>query len=134
MPVDNNFFVLRGSSLRNSEYIYGMVSYTGHESKIMLNSVRAKAKKSKVEKKMNNYVILIFVSQLTICFITSLINISWFDNHSQDTMSYMEFDKDNYINESSINRLFVKWGTWILIFTNFIPISLLVTCEFVRFI
>jgi len=27
-----------------------------------------------------------------------------------------------------------KWGTWILIFTNFVPISLLVTLEMVKFV
>lgn len=27
----------------------------------------------------------------------------------------------------------VKWGAWILIFTNFVPISLLVTLEMVKF-
>lgn len=31
-------------------------------------------------------------------------------------------------------QLFIKWGTWILIFTNFVPISLLVTVEMVKFI
>lgn len=29
--------------------------------------------------------------------------------------------------------ILVKWGAWVLIFTNFIPISLLVTLELVKF-
>lgn len=32
-----------------------------------------------------------------------------------------------------MDYILVKWGTWILIFTNFIPISLLVTLELVKF-
>ncbi len=60
ISLDNNNFVLRGCSLRNTEYIIGACTYTGHQSKIMLNSVRAKPKKSKVEKMMNTFIILIF--------------------------------------------------------------------------
>lgn len=34
--------LLRGSSLRNTEYIYGLVVFTGHETKIMKNSVNSR--------------------------------------------------------------------------------------------
>lgn len=44
--IDN--FILRGCSLRNTKSIIGLSTYTGHDTKIMLNSVRAKPKKSKV--------------------------------------------------------------------------------------
>lgn len=58
--------------------ILGMICYTGHDSKIMLNSERAKPKKSNVEKKMNIYICLLFALQLAICLTTSLIATSWF--------------------------------------------------------
>lgn len=45
--------VLRGCSLRNTDYIYGIVLYTGHHTKIMLNTVASKSKKSTLEKMMN---------------------------------------------------------------------------------
>jgi phospholipid-transporting ATPase len=38
--------MLRGSSLKNTEWVYGVAVYTGHETKIMKNSARPKAKKS----------------------------------------------------------------------------------------
>ena len=31
-------FLLRGSCLRNTEYLYGIVVFTGHETKVMKNS------------------------------------------------------------------------------------------------
>lgn len=37
-----------------------------------------------------------------------------------------------YIN--SLHRLMVKWGSWILLFTNFVPISLIVSLEMVKYI
>lgn len=51
--------LLRGSSLRNTEFIYGVVVFTGHETKIMKNSVRSKAKFSKLERSTNIYILVI---------------------------------------------------------------------------
>jgi len=49
LPLDTNSLVLRGMSLRNTDYIYGMVVFTGHETKVMMNSADAKYKKSRLE-------------------------------------------------------------------------------------
>jgi len=46
-------FLLRGSSLRNTDYVYGLVTFTGHETRIMMNSCGAKGKFSKIEKQTN---------------------------------------------------------------------------------
>lgn len=42
MSVGIDNFLLWGTSLWNTEYAYGIVTYTGHETKIMKNSVRSK--------------------------------------------------------------------------------------------
>ena len=48
MPVALGYdtILLRGSSLRNCEYIYGVVVYSGHETKIMMNSPKSRSKSS----------------------------------------------------------------------------------------
>ena len=51
--LDISNLLLRGCSLKNVDHVYGLVIYTGHDSKIMMNSVKAKTKLSKLEKKMN---------------------------------------------------------------------------------
>lgn len=38
IPLSIENFLLRGSSLRNTDHIYGFVVFTGYESKIMKNS------------------------------------------------------------------------------------------------
>ncbi|EGR33431.1 phospholipid-translocating p-type flippase family protein, putative, partial [Ichthyophthirius multifiliis] len=97
----------------------------------MLNSVKARSKKSKVENLMNNFILLIFVIQLFICFITALIasiqNKILFKN-----LSYLNHNTIN-IEVSFFQQLLIKSGAWLLIFTNFVPISLLVTLEMVKF-
>jgi phospholipid-transporting ATPase len=59
IPLGPDQMLLRGSSLRNTEYVYGLVVFTGHESKIMKNSVGSRAKFSKLELTTNTYIILI---------------------------------------------------------------------------
>lgn len=37
-PLDPSQMLLRGAQLRNTLWIYGIVVFTGHETKLMLNS------------------------------------------------------------------------------------------------
>lgn len=69
VSCDNQNFILRGCSLRNTKYIYGLVCYNGHDTKIMLNSVKARAKKSRVEIIMNKQIIIVFLLQVNIFLI-----------------------------------------------------------------
>jgi phospholipid-transporting ATPase len=38
IPLDPNQLLLRGAQLRNTEWIYGLVIFTGHETKLMRNA------------------------------------------------------------------------------------------------
>ena len=50
IPLSHENLLLRGSSLRNTDWIIGVVTYTGQDTRIMRNSVRSKQKFSKLEK------------------------------------------------------------------------------------
>ena len=45
--------LLRGAMLRNTQWICGVVVYTGHESKLMMNANRAPLKMSNVDRITN---------------------------------------------------------------------------------
>ncbi|CAG9326660.1 unnamed protein product [Blepharisma stoltei] len=123
--------LLRGSSLKNTDWITGIVVYTGHESKIMLNSPKSRAKASKLESQMNRQVIYIFFLQLGICVYAATFYAIWFDTSKSDTEQYLELDKSN---DNAAAQFILQFFSWMLIFTNFVPISLLVTLEMVKFI
>lgn len=69
--------LLRGSSLKNTEFVYGMVIYSGHETKIMMNSIEPTPKLSSLEKEMNKLIIILFSLQMVLCFVSAVINYLW---------------------------------------------------------
>lgn len=54
IPVDAAQLLLRGSQLRNTKFVYGLVIYTGPDTKLMKNSRQAPLKQSNVEYSVNN--------------------------------------------------------------------------------
>ena len=66
--------LLRGSSLRNTDWIYGVAIYTGHDSKVMMNSSKNKPKYSKIEIATDKYVVLGIVVQTIVCIISTIFN------------------------------------------------------------
>lgn len=49
LPLGADNMILRGSTLKNTEYVYGIVIFTGHDTKIMMNSMAASYKFSGLE-------------------------------------------------------------------------------------
>lgn len=129
VPLAYKQFLLRGSSLKNTEWVVGLVIYTGHETKIMLNSPAARHKSSKVEKKMNYEILNIFLLQTTLCIFAAIYYTIW--HSTSKDQEYL--DLKNSSSPASV-IFFSSFFTWMLLLTNFVPISLLVTLEMVRYI
>ena len=51
--------ILRGCKLRNTDEVYGITVFTGHDSKIMMNASAAKYKFSSLEKMSNRGIICV---------------------------------------------------------------------------
>lgn len=80
--------LLRGSSLKNTEWVYGIVVFTGHETKIMKNSVKSRAKFSKLERSTNRYIIVIMIMQVILSLIGGFTNAIWEITH-QNNFTYL---------------------------------------------
>lgn len=59
--LDNDKVLLRGCILRNTGWCYGMVIFAGRDTKLMMNSGKAKFKQTHIDRLMN--VLIIGVSQ-----------------------------------------------------------------------
>lgn len=75
LNIDN--LLLRGSSLKNTEYIYGVVIYTGHETRVMQNSAHAKYKFSKLEVMTNKAIVVILCIQFLLSLIGGILGDDW---------------------------------------------------------
>lgn len=146
VPLTPDNVILRGCKLRNTEKVYGITIFTGHETKIMKNSLNAKYKFSKLEKATNVTILVILCFQIFLAASGGIVGASWLDSNAKRRNSYhncMNFKdfwcaRAYYILDFEMLHMhfyleIVKMmGTWILIFTNFIPISLMTTLEMVK--
>ena len=109
-----------------------MVVFTGLETKIMKNSAQAKYKFSTLEKMSNKSIAIVLCSQIILAFCGSSVGTSWqFQNDTVDPTTgiepayYISAPK-NENNEGFITMLILGSLTWVIIFTNMVPISLMV--------
>ena len=130
MFVTTDQFLYRGSSLKNTEFALGVVTYTGHETKVMLNSTKARQKFSKVEQLMNRQIIYIFLVQCILCLFCAIFYTAWFTDEEDNTALYLALGDSG----SAGLAFVVTFFKWMLLFVNFVPISLIVTLETVKFL
>ncbi|CDW77273.1 phospholipid-translocating p-type flippase family [Stylonychia lemnae] len=117
--------LLKGSILKNTEWIIGFVVYTGNETKLMMNSKEGTFKTSKVEAKMNQLVILVLGIQIFLCLLVSFVGINWYRNDSSD---YKYLQLTDALGTSFVETFF----RYFLLLNTLIPISLIVTIEVVK--
>lgn len=60
LGTDN--MLLRGCKLRNTKEVFGLTIFTGHDSKVMMNSTKARYKFSSLEKANNKAIIIVLVT------------------------------------------------------------------------
>jgi phospholipid-transporting ATPase len=94
--------------------------YVGSDTKVILNSAKFSAKKSRLMSVIDEMVFGIFFGQIILCIVFSLFNIL-FEN-SYDTFTQLVGPTKFWINSAS----------WWLLMTYFVPISLIVTMEMIK--
>uniref|UniRef100_A0A8C2ZZ10 Phospholipid-transporting ATPase n=1 Tax=Cyclopterus lumpus TaxID=8103 RepID=A0A8C2ZZ10_CYCLU len=127
MPLGPDQILLRGAQLRNTQWIHGVVVYTGHDTKLMQNSTRPPLKLSNVERITNFQILVLFGCLLAISLVCSIGQTIWKYQYGNDAW-YMDL---NYGGAANFGLNFL---TFIILFNNLIPISLLVTLEVIKFI
>ncbi|CAH1972047.1 unnamed protein product [Acanthoscelides obtectus] len=125
-PLGPYQLLLRGTKLRNTAWIFGVVVYTGHETKLFLNFTKVPYKQSSVDKITNTLMVIMFVLFILICVLCTFFN--YFYHKALKTHWYLELE-----DYSAIDVLYNISG-FVILFHNVIPISLQVTLEVVRFI
>ena len=120
--------LLKGASLKNTDWIVGVVAYTGHNTKIILNSKKPRNKISKLENLLGRLIILILIFQLGFCSI-SAIGFSLRHDDMGAGHSYIPA----IVEVEAVDRILI-FLSYLLLYNTMIPISLIVTSEIVKII
>ena len=126
--ISTNEFLLKGSILKNTNWIIGIVVYTGMNNKIILNSKKPRLKMSKVEKTLNYYLLFIFLFLIICCIECSLL-------HHFEYIKHKKF-YDNFIliSNNPNTESFIIFFTYFLLLNTMIPISLIVSTEIIKMV
>ncbi|KAG1328948.1 hypothetical protein G6F62_007902 [Rhizopus arrhizus] len=127
-PLDPNMLLLRGAQLRNTSWIYGVAVFTGHETKLMLNSSKKPTKSSNVARKTNRNILYLFAMLVVMSILCSIGNYVISVKYG-DSIDYVGVPLTQIGKEVGYNIL-----TFMILFNSFIPISLMVTMEIVKYI
>lgn len=127
VPLDINQLLLRGAQLRNTSWIYGIVIFTGHETKLMLNSSKKPSKVSNITRITNRNIMYLFWILLAMS-LSGAIGGVVFTMYKGSQAEYLPLHSWSHAQEFGYDIL-----TYLILFSAFIPISLMVTMEIVKF-
>ncbi|KAK8686269.1 hypothetical protein V6N13_125296 [Hibiscus sabdariffa] len=136
-PLSSQQLLLRDSKLRNTDYIYGAVIFTGHDTKVIQNSTEPPSKRSKIEKRMDKIVYFLFAFLVVLSIIGSFFfGIATREDLEDGKMTrwYLRPDETTiyYDPERATIAAILQFLTALMLYSYLIPISLYVSIEIVK--
>eukprot|EP00730_Choanoeca_flexa_P004838 TRINITY_DN11817_c0_g1_i2.p1 TRINITY_DN11817_c0_g1~~TRINITY_DN11817_c0_g1_i2.p1 ORF type:complete len:1157 (+),score=344.14 TRINITY_DN11817_c0_g1_i2:140-3610(+) len=126
LPLGPDQLLQRGAQLKNTPWVYGLVVYTGHESKLLKNAKATPIKRSNVDDVYNRQIVYLFVTLITLSLISTIVYAVWIAEH-RDTDWYLGFDQARPLSAG------LTFFTFIILYNNLIPISLIITLDIVKY-
>lgn len=120
-PLNVQELLLRGSVLRNTDSVLGVVVYTGRDTRMVMNSQPVPMKISNIERITNLAMVLILATQGCLAFGTMVVFI----------LSKSQYENLWYLLPPQIwlPDVVGYWLTFFVLFSNLMPISLYPTME-----
>ncbi|EYE99892.1 aminophospholipid-translocating P4-type ATPase DNF3 [Aspergillus ruber CBS 135680] len=123
LPLTNNEIVYRGSILRNTEHVLGMVIYTGEECKIRMNANKnPRIKSPSLQARVNRVVMLIVALVVALAVACTIAYKYWAEDVENSAW---------YLTQASVD-LGPIFTSFLIMFNTMIPISLYVSMEIVK--
>jgi phospholipid-transporting ATPase len=119
--------LLRGSILKNTEWIYGIILYTGKHTKLSLNAKKPKFKLSLLDKKLNKFMVFIMLLHLTLDISMVVAYTLYQVNYSHVAFYLLGYNQ-------TPDFVFVLYACFTVFISNnlLIPMSLFVSLEFIK--
>ncbi|XP_066517260.1 phospholipid-transporting ATPase IH isoform X3 [Hoplias malabaricus] len=132
-PLGSENLLLRGATLKNTEYIYAVAIYTGMETKMALNYQSKSQKRSAVEKSMNAYLVVYLCILISKALINTVLKYVWQADPNRDEPWYnqkTETERQRHV----LIRAFTDFLAFMVLFNYIIPVSMYVTVEMQKFL
>jgi phospholipid-transporting ATPase len=134
VSLDKNHHMLRGATLRNTKWILGVVVYTGEETKLALNSSKNRGKLSNMEKVVNRLLYTVFAVMFVMVTVTDIGMLIWrAENFGSNVEGWWYLFPDGQDEGYDLPIWLAQWFTIAILYTNFVPLSMYVTMEFINF-
>ncbi|CAA2991562.1 probable phospholipid-transporting ATPase 5 [Olea europaea subsp. europaea] len=133
-PLSPTQILLRDSKLRNTEYIYGVVIFSGRDAKAVQNSTRAPSKRSKVERKMDHVIYVLFAMMVLISSISATGSALYTESEKEKRwyLRLRENIDDLFDPSDLVLSGLLQFIRSLILYGYLIPISLYVSIEIVK--
>eukprot|EP00926_Amoebophrya_sp_RCC4398_P021360 GSA120T00025259001.1 len=114
-PVDMKNLLLRGSTLRNTDFAFGVVLYTGHETRQFQNSNRRTPKRSRIEKQINTYLGFVFLLMAGGLYVCNVMDVK-----------YKKRRAENFLQLEANTSLTTPYicAAYLILYNNLVPVSM----------
>ncbi|KAG0233600.1 hypothetical protein BGW42_007349 [Actinomortierella wolfii] len=127
--ISINEILLRGCVLRNTEWVIGLVIFTGADTKIMLNSGDTPSKRSRIERDLNFHIVMNFIILFALALGSAVANGVIYGNKEKNSGAQFEFGADA---SSPFMSAFITFWSCLILYQNIVPISLYISIEIVK--
>ncbi|XP_026862250.2 phospholipid-transporting ATPase ID [Electrophorus electricus] len=126
--LDNERIILRGCTLRNTEWCFGLVLFGGPDTKLMQNSGKSTFKRTSIDHLMNVLVLFIFGLLALMCTALAIGNSIWEHQEGTSFTAFLPRQEGANADFSS----FLSFWSYVIILNTVVPISLYVSVEILR--
>lgn len=127
LPLLPEQLLLRGATLRNTQWVHGVVVFTGHETKLMRNATATPIKRTDVERIINLQIIALFGTLILLLLVLTIGNMIKLLMDRKD-LGYLHLE-----GTLMAALFFLDLLTYWILFSNLVPISLFVTVEIIKY-
>eukprot|EP01062_Namystynia_karyoxenos_P043944 TRINITY_DN3222_c0_g1_i1.p1 TRINITY_DN3222_c0_g1~~TRINITY_DN3222_c0_g1_i1.p1 ORF type:complete len:1263 (+),score=432.09 TRINITY_DN3222_c0_g1_i1:226-4014(+) len=132
-PVGPDQLLLRGSSMRKVDGIWGLAVFTGKETRLGHFTEQAPWKVSRLEGNVNKRLLIVLALQFALCIIGAFGAGAWAAENPPEDTWYMA--GETLMGGPDPGTLgFVTFWTFVILYNNLIPISLYTSMEVVKLV